>query len=240
MGVWRGRRQQRRLVALAAFLVVVGLPALARSALPGPGRRARAGHRVRRSGATPSRSQRCLPARPRWSSTPTTCSGSGWRPTATFTDPANTPPERDGAPAANVVVKTRLPGRHPQGDRRGRSTTSSPPASLALRVYKAQPALRPLPGRQPDAASGRSSSAPRGTGARPRRSCPAAPRSSSSAGACRTAGSPTGTRPSRWPSATTGTTAAIPTRCRSTSAPPATASCATRWRPGRTPSPPRC
>src|SRR5688500_20220408 len=36
MGVWRGRRQHRRWALLAALLVVVGLPALARGALPGP------------------------------------------------------------------------------------------------------------------------------------------------------------------------------------------------------------
>ena len=41
MGLWRGRRQQRRFVALAAVLLVVGLPAMARSGATrptGPGR----------------------------------------------------------------------------------------------------------------------------------------------------------------------------------------------------------
>ena len=235
MGLWRGRRQHRRWAGLAALLVVVGLPAAR------PGRRCPDG-----VGPGPvtgfdvqgnTVSIEALPARLQVVFHADDLFRIWMAPDGKFTDPANTPPERDGAPGCQRRRQERLPGRHPQGDRRGRLPPPRHPVAGAPGL-QGQPAVRPLPGRQPDADLGGAGRPRPGTGARPRRSCPAAPRSSSSAGACRTAASPTGTRRSRWPSATTGTTAGTPTRRRSTSAPPATASCATPWRPARTPSPP--
>ena len=58
-------------------------------------------------------------------------------PDGAFTDPANAPPDRDGAPAADVVVKHDYPGVSP------RVTDAGPyyllqTRSLSLRAYKAR------------------------------------------------------------------------------------------------------
>ncbi|MGH9008331.1 MAG: TIM-barrel domain-containing protein [Acidimicrobiia bacterium] len=57
-------------------------------------------------------------------------------PDGAFTDPANSPPERDGAPAANVVVKRDYPGVTPRVTDEGLYHLLTT-RSLALRVYKA-------------------------------------------------------------------------------------------------------
>jgi alpha-glucosidase (family GH31 glycosyl hydrolase) len=57
-------------------------------------------------------------------------------PDGTFTDPANSPPERDGAPDADVVVKHDYPGVSPHSADAGAYYLLTTGA-LALRVYKA-------------------------------------------------------------------------------------------------------
>ena len=57
-------------------------------------------------------------------------------PDGVFTDPANSPPERDGAPGADVVVKHDYPGVSPQSIDAGAYYLLTTGA-LALRVYKA-------------------------------------------------------------------------------------------------------
>jgi alpha-glucosidase (family GH31 glycosyl hydrolase) len=57
-------------------------------------------------------------------------------PDGKFTDPANTPPERNGAPSANVVVKTDYAGVTPEATDEGLYHLLRT-HSLALRVYKA-------------------------------------------------------------------------------------------------------
>src|SRR5437762_8341296 len=59
-------------------------------------------------------------------------------PDGAYKDPANSPPERDGAPAANVVVKHDSPGVSPLVSDRGAYYLLTT-RSLVLRVYKAGP-----------------------------------------------------------------------------------------------------
>jgi alpha-glucosidase len=133
MGLWRGRRQRRRWAGLAALLVVVGLPALAPSApaataVPGPV----TGFDVR--GNTVS--IEALPARLQVVFHADDLFRIWMAPDGNFTDPANTPPERAGAPGSNVVVKTDYPGVAPRATDEGTYHLLATPA-LALRVYKA-------------------------------------------------------------------------------------------------------
>ena len=136
MGLRRERRSHRRFAALAAAIVVLGFPALARAgASPpevGPGRVT--GFVVRGNTVEID----AVRARFRvvfytddlfriWMAP---------APDGVFTDPANTPPQQDGAPAANIVVKQDYPGVAPRVTDAGAYqllTTSS----LALRVYQA-------------------------------------------------------------------------------------------------------
>ena len=134
MGLWRERRQQRRFVALAAGLVVIGLPALARgdpvrTVGPGPvtGFDVR-GNTVEIAALPTARAQVVFHTDDLFRI---------WMaPDGAFTDPANTPPERDGAPAANVVVKRDWPGVTPHATDAGAYHLLTT-RSLALRVYKA-------------------------------------------------------------------------------------------------------
>jgi alpha-glucosidase len=93
MGSWRGRRSHRRLVALAAALVVIGLPVMARGVTPktvGPG--PVTGFVVR------GNTVEITPVQTRFQ--PIFYTDDLFRiwmaPDGAFTDPANTPPERDG------------------------------------------------------------------------------------------------------------------------------------------------
>ncbi len=134
MGVWRGRRQHRRWALLAALLVVVGLPALARGTLPGPTAAPGPVTGFDVSGNTAS--IEALPARLQVVFLTDDLFRIWMTSDGKFTDPANTPPERNGAPAANVVVKTDYAGVAPRATDEGvyhLLTTRS----LALRVYKA-------------------------------------------------------------------------------------------------------
>src|SRR6185295_8083438 len=134
MRLWRGRREQRRRAVLAAVLMVVGLPSMARGGQPrptGPGRLTSfevrgntvaieaAGARLQVVFLTDDLFRIWM------------------APDGTFTDPANTPPERDGAPGANVVVKHDYPGVTPRATDEGLYHVLRT-RSLALRVYKPQ------------------------------------------------------------------------------------------------------
>ena len=204
-----GAHRQRRSVALVVA-VVCGLPLLAR---PRPGRhappaRARAPSPASPFGATRSTSTPLGPGS-RSSSPPTTCSASGWRPTASSPiRPTRHPTGR--RPRRRRRREARLPRREPPGVRR-RGLLPPPDPLAGAAGLQGAAALRPLPARRHHADLGGGRRPHLGRAPAPRRSCPGARRSSSSAGACRTAGSPTGTRPSRWRSATTGTTAGTPT-----------------------------
>ncbi len=134
MGLWRGRRQHRRFVALAAGLVILGLPALAR------------GDQVRAVGPGPVTDFEVRGDTVEIAALPTARAQVVFHtddlfriqvaPDGAFTDPANTPPERDGAPAANVVAKRDWPGVTPQATDAGAYHLLTT-RSLALRVYKA-------------------------------------------------------------------------------------------------------
>jgi alpha-glucosidase len=133
MGLWRGRRQHRRWAVLAALLVVVGLPAFARSApavtaVPGPV----TGFDVRGNTVTIE----ALPARLQVVFHADDLFRIWMAPDGKFTDPANTPPERAGAPGANIVVKHDYPGVAPHVTDAGAYHLLTT-RSLALRVYKA-------------------------------------------------------------------------------------------------------
>ncbi|MCA1846256.1 MAG: DUF4968 domain-containing protein, partial [Actinobacteria bacterium] len=112
----RGRRQHRRWAVLAAILMVVAFPALARGGAPrptGPGRItsfAVRGNTVAID-AVGARFQVVFYTDDLFRI---------WMaPDGAFTDPANTPPERDGAPAANVIVKNDYPGVAPRATDEG-------------------------------------------------------------------------------------------------------------------------
>ena len=136
MGPERGPRRrgrQRWLAALAAGLVLAGLPALASTTLPGavtPG--AVTGFEARGNTVFITAVQARLQV--------VFLTDDLFRiwlaPDGTFTDPANTPPEREGAPAANVVVKTDYPGVTPRVSDAGAYRLLTTRA-LALRVYTA-------------------------------------------------------------------------------------------------------
>ena len=134
MGLWRGWRQRRRWAVPAALLVVVGLPALAPSAapavtvIPGPV----TGFDVQGNTVTIE----ALPAKLQVVFHADDLFRIWMAPDGNFTDPANTPPERAGAPGANVVVKSDYPGVTPKATDEGPYHLLATPA-LALRVYKA-------------------------------------------------------------------------------------------------------
>jgi alpha-glucosidase len=134
MGVWRGRRQHRRWALPAALLVVVGLPALARGALPGPTAAPGPVTGFDVSGNTVS--IEALPARLQVVFHTDDLFRIWMTSDGNFTDPANTPPERNGAPDANVVVKTDYAGVSPRATDEGVYHLLAT-RSLALRVYKA-------------------------------------------------------------------------------------------------------
>ncbi len=149
MGPVRGRRRHRRprpLVALAGVLLVVSLPALARgapgvTAVPGPV----TGLDVR--GDTVA--IEALPVRVRVVFLADDLFRIWMTPDDTFTDPANSPPERDGAPDSNVVVKHDYPGVTP-GSPTPAPTTSCPPARWpcgSTRPTCASPSTGPTTGR---------------------------------------------------------------------------------------------
>ena len=134
MRLWRRRREQRRWAVVATVLMVVGLPSMARGGQPrptGPGRLTSfevrgntvaieaAGARLQVVFLTDDLFRIWM------------------APDGTFTDPANTPPERDGAPGANVVVKHDYPGVTPRATDEGLYHVLRT-RSLALRVYKPQ------------------------------------------------------------------------------------------------------
>jgi len=128
----RGRRQHHRWAVLVAVLMIGGLPAMARGGTPrltGPGRVT--GFAVRGNtvaiDAVGGRFQVVFYTDDLFRI---------WMaPDGTFTDPANTPPERDGAPGANVVVKHDYPGVTPRATDEGLYHVVRT-RSLALRVYK--------------------------------------------------------------------------------------------------------
>ena len=128
----RGRRQHRRWAVLAAVLAVFGLPAMARGGTPhltGPGRIT--GFKVVGNtvaiDAVGGRFQVVFYTDDLFRI---------WMaPDGNFTDPANTPPEREGAPNANVVVKHDYPGVTPWATDEGLYHVLRT-RSLALRVYK--------------------------------------------------------------------------------------------------------
>src|SRR5688572_18430617 len=135
MGPKRGRRRLHRLhriAALAVVLAVAGLPTLAQGGTPGPSAIPGPVTGLEVDGNTVS--IEALPARLRvvfhtddlfrvWMSAD-----------GEFTDPANSPPERDGAPDSNIVVKHDFPGVTPQVDDAGAYHLLTT-RSLALRVY---------------------------------------------------------------------------------------------------------
>ena len=121
------------MVGLVAVLLVVALPALAGNAagptaVPGPV----TGFDVRGNTVTIE----ALPARLQVVFHTDDLFRIWMAPDGKFTDPANSPPERDGAPAANIVVKTDYPGVTPRATDEGLYHLLTT-RSLALRVYKA-------------------------------------------------------------------------------------------------------
>jgi alpha-glucosidase len=135
----RGRHQRRRpLAGLAAVLLVLGLPALARgvpapagvgaAAVPGPV----TGFDVHGDTVTIE----ALPAKLQVVFHADDLFRIWMAPDGHFTDPANTPPERSGAPGANIVVKTDYEGVTPRATDEGLYHLLATPA-MALRVYKA-------------------------------------------------------------------------------------------------------
>jgi alpha-glucosidase len=135
MVLWRERRSHRRFVALSAVLaMVIGLPALARAGASapevGPGRVTGLVVRGNTVEIDAVRGQfRVVFA--------TDDLFRIWMaPDGVFTDPANTPPKQDGAPAANIVVKHDYPGVTPGVADAGAYQLLAT-RSLALRVYKA-------------------------------------------------------------------------------------------------------
>ena len=144
MGLWRGRRHHRRFVALAAGLVILGLPALAR------------GDQARAVGPGPVTGFEVQGDTVEIAALPTARAQVVFHtddlfriqmaPDGTFTDPANTPPERDGAPAANVVVKTRLARRRTAGHRRRRLPPPHHPVTDPARL-QGSAAVRAVQGR---------------------------------------------------------------------------------------------
>src|ERR671931_1412173 len=132
----RGRRQHRRWAVLAAALAIVGLPAMARGGPPhltGPGRIT--SFAVRGNTVTID----AVEARFQLVFYTDNLFRIWMAPDGAFTDPANTPPERDGAPAAKVIVKHDYPGVTPRATDEGLYQLLTT-RSLALRVYK--PELR--------------------------------------------------------------------------------------------------
>jgi alpha-glucosidase len=133
MRLWQGRRQQCRLVALVAMLMIVALPSLARggqSRLTGPGRVTS----IELRGNTVAIDT--VGARFQLVFYTDDLFRIWMAPDGAFTDPANTPPERDGAPAANVIAKHDYPGVTPRATDEGLYQLLTTRA-LALRVYKA-------------------------------------------------------------------------------------------------------
>jgi hypothetical protein len=135
MGLWRGSRQHRWFVALAVVVAMLGLPALARAGASPKATGAGAVTRFAVRGNTVEID--AVRARFRvvfythdlfriWMAAPD----------GLFTDPANTPPEQDGAPGANIVVKQDWPGVTPLESDAGTYQLLRT-ESLALRVYKA-------------------------------------------------------------------------------------------------------
>src|SRR5688500_8714038 len=114
MGLWRRRRQHRRFVALAAVLLLTGLPALARGAPPAPDV---GGPGALTTVAVRGTTGEIRPARPTFKvSFHTHDLVRIWMPPGPVgdcADPPNSPPRRDGAPAANIIVKHDYPGVTP-------------------------------------------------------------------------------------------------------------------------------
>jgi alpha-glucosidase len=130
----RGARRHLRRVALAVGLLAIGLPAMARGASPQavtPGPVTAFGVQGNTAEITALRARAKLVFH-------TDDVFRIWMaPDGVFADPANTPPERSGAPAANVVVKTDYAGVEPEVSDAGTYHLLRTKA-LALRVYKAQ------------------------------------------------------------------------------------------------------
>lgn len=134
MGSWGRARRHRRFVALVSLLAGLGLSATAQGAPPeavaaaGPV----TGLVVRGSTVDVT----ALPARVQVVFYADDLFRIWMAPDGAFTDPANTPPSRDGAPAANVIVKRDYPGVSPQMSDAGAYYLLKT-RSLGLRVYKA-------------------------------------------------------------------------------------------------------
>lgn len=134
MGRSRGARRHLQRIALAAVLLMIGFPALARSASPAaiaPGPVTDFAVRGNTVEITAVR------ARLRVTFLTDDLFRIWAAPDGAFTDPANTPPGRSGAPAANVVTKTDYPGVTPESSDAGTHHLVRTKA-LALRIYKAQ------------------------------------------------------------------------------------------------------
>jgi alpha-glucosidase len=140
MGVWQRRRQHRRFVAVAAVLLLTGLPALARGAPAAPdadGPGALTGFVVRGNTVEISAVRATFKVIFHTDDLVRIWMAPG--PDGEFADPANSPPRRDGAPAANIIVKHDFPGVTPKATDEGAYHLLTT-GVLALRVYK--PGLR--------------------------------------------------------------------------------------------------
>ncbi|HYH48175.1 MAG TPA: TIM-barrel domain-containing protein [Acidimicrobiia bacterium] len=130
----RGARRHFRRAVLAAVLLAIGIPAMARGAspeavTPGPVTAfAVQGNTVEIT---------ALRARAKLVFHTDDLFRIWMAPDGIFADPANTPPQRSGAPAANIVVKTDYPGVTPEATDAGTYHLLRTKA-LALRVYKTQ------------------------------------------------------------------------------------------------------
>jgi alpha-glucosidase len=129
----RGARRHVQRVALVAVLLIVGLPAMARSdspkaVTPGPVTDFLVRGNTVEITAVRARFQVIFATDDLFRI---------WMaPDGVFTDPANTAPKQSGAPAANIVVKSDYPGVNPQVTDAGTHHLLRT-RSLALRVYKA-------------------------------------------------------------------------------------------------------
>jgi alpha-glucosidase (family GH31 glycosyl hydrolase) len=133
MGPWGKARQHRFVVALIGLLSVLGLSSAARGESPaavGPGPVTDLVVRGNTVEVT------ALPAKARVVFLTDDVFRIWVASDGDYTDPANTPPGRDGAPAANIVVKRDYPGVTPTLSDAGAYHLLRT-GSLALRVYKA-------------------------------------------------------------------------------------------------------